>query len=287
MKMDHRTGYLWDLLSLSLLLVGLVLVIVLGSLGAVGLAAFSALISGSEIPTLVGLADQVQTSSALTIVAEILRGIGCLSVVALLLVRLDGQPFSLPDLGMGSRPNPLLMLLAGTLSMAALFAAAASFGALRGEAHGLGDLAQTLVGSEPIGVATLSIGTYANAFWQELAFRAYLQPRLQRSFGLLPGVLACSFLFVVLHGLLRPLGIQEIVAGTILFSLVGWLYFVSGSLALATSMHATGNILVSLLDEMEVSPPAALDRGLAYALALAAVLLFLRRGAGAPQVGAV
>jgi len=275
--MNLRSGHLSNVLSLLLLLLGLVIAIVLGSLIAAAFSAVPLVISGSELPSFPDLANQAMETDLWMTVAEVIRGIACLGLVALMMVRLDGNPFQLKDVGLVWRPNPALMVLAGLLVMSVLFLGAGGVAAVRGVENGGLTFWSGFTQTGASGLLVLAISTLANAFWQELAFRGYLQPRLQRSYGILPGILICSFVFGALHGLMRPLDMPELITGTILFSLVGWLYFVSGSIVLATALHATGNLYLTLFTETGVTLPPHLDRILVYSIGLT-LALFLFRG---------
>jgi membrane protease YdiL (CAAX protease family) len=277
-RLNIRAGHLSNVLSLFLLILGLLVVIVAGSLVATGLSAVPLVLSGSELPSFPGLANQAMETDHWMILAEILRGIACLGLVAFLLVRLDGRAFQFTAVGIAWRPNPGLMILSGFLVVSVLFLGAGGMATLRGVETGVPGLSVALSQTGVAGLGALAISTLANAFWQELAFRGYLQTRLQRSYGILPGILICSFTFVVLHGLARSMSMPEVITGTVLFSLVGWLYFVSGSIALATALHATGNFYLRLFSEVELVLPPYLDRALVFSAALlAAVILFKRK----------
>lgn len=69
----------------------------------------------------------------------------------------------------------------------------------------------------------------------------------------------------------------ELITGTILFCLVGWLYFVSNSIVLATALHATGNFYLRLFSEVEMTLRPHLDRSLAYSVGLFAAFVLFRR----------
>jgi membrane protease YdiL (CAAX protease family) len=275
--MNLRTGHLSNVLSLLLILLGLIVVIVVGSVIATGLSALSLVVSGSELPGLRELANQAMETDHWMIVAELIRGIGSLGLVALMVVRFDGRSFRFTAVGIARRPNPGLMILTGVLVTSVLFLGAGSVAAVRGVEMGEPGLSDAFAQIGASGLAVLTISTLANAFWQELAFRGYLQPRLQRSYGILPGILICSFVFVILHGLARPLSMPEVITGTILFSLVGWLYFVSNSIVLATALHATGNFYLNVSSEVGVALPPYVDRSLAYSVGLLVALVLFRR----------
>lgn len=134
--MNLRSGHLSNVLSLLLLLLGLVIAIVLGSLIAAAFSAVPLVISGSELPSFPDLANQAMETDLWMTVAEVIRGIGCLGLVALMMVRLDGNPFQLKDVGLVWRPNPALMVLAGLLVMSVLFLGAGGVAAVRGVENG-------------------------------------------------------------------------------------------------------------------------------------------------------
>jgi len=274
--MNLRAGHASNVLSVFLLVLGLLVSVVAGSVIASGLSAVPLTLSGSEVPSFAELATQAMETDLWMITAEIIRGFACLGVVALLLVYFDRRPFRFAAIGIASRPNPGLMVLAGFLLMLALILGAAGVAAARGVESGVSGLSDALAETGLYGLIVLFIGAVANAFWQEVAFRGYVQDRLQRSYGVLPGIVMCSMVFVVLHGLARPLSMPEVITGTILFCLVGWLYFVSNSIALATALHATGNLYLRIAGEFDVVLPPHLDRGVAYSVGLGAVLVLFR-----------
>lgn len=105
------------------------------------------------------------------ILAEVLRGIGCLGLVALLVVRLDGQSFQFKAVGMAWKPNPGLMILSGILVMSALFLGSGGVATVRGVENGVSGLSGIFSQTGAYGLVVLAISTLANAFWQELAFR--------------------------------------------------------------------------------------------------------------------
>lgn len=276
--MNLRAGFLSSVLSLFLILLGLIIVIVIGSLFATGLSVLPLFLSGSEIPKFSELANQAMETDHWMIVSELLRGIGALGLIALMVVRFDRRSFHFKDVGIAWRPNPIFMMLSGILVMSVIFFSAWGVAALLRAGVGGNGLSAALAQVEASGLIVLAISTLANAFWQELVFRGYLQPRFQRNFGILPGILIVSFLFVALHGLLEPVSIPEVITGTFLFSFVGCLYFVTNSIWLVTALHATANFYLILFTEVGLVLPLHLDRGLAYFVALlAAIVLFKRR----------
>jgi membrane protease YdiL (CAAX protease family) len=275
-RINLRAGHLSNALSLFLLLFGLFVAIVAGSLLATGLSALAVVASGSELPSFPELANQAMETDHWMILAEVGRGIASLGLVALMIERFDGRAFRFTDVGMAWRPNPGLMVLSGLLVMSVLFLGAGGVATVRGVDNGVAVLAAAFSQTGASGLFVLIVSALANAFWQELAFRGYLQPRLQRSYGALPGILICSFAFVVLHGLVRPLSMTEVITGTLLFCLVGWLYFVSNSMALATALHATGNFYLLLFSEVEMTLPPYFDRILVFSLGLTAALVVFR-----------
>jgi membrane protease YdiL (CAAX protease family) len=282
--MIPRKGHLSNLLSLLLLIIGLTTVIILGSVLATCFSALFLVFAGSEVPSFPDLASEAMATDHWMIIAEMIRGFGCLGLVGLLLVRLDRRPFQLSALGLTWKPNPGLMILSGLLVTSLLFLGAGCLATLRGVENGVSESLRALSQIGGSGFVLLAVSALANAFWQELAFRSYLQPRLQCSYGILPGILICSFVFVALHGLIRPVGGGELITGTTLFCLIGWLFFVSNSVVLATALHATGNLFLNLFADVGLILPPLLDRSLVYALGLVlALTIFKRRASPSPQ----
>jgi membrane protease YdiL (CAAX protease family) len=121
-------------------------------------------------------------------------------------------------------------------------------------------------------VAVLAGATAAmmNSFWQELAFRGYLQTRFVESYGAQIGIPVVAVFLVLFHLLVRTLSPLEVLTGSILFLLVGLLYYLTGSLYLVGALHGTLNYIPVLLDTWT----QPIDRAIVYGLVLGLVLLF-------------
>ncbi len=185
---------------------------------------------------------------------------------------------------MTGKPNPVILMLTGIVVMTVIFFSAWGLASIW--RAGVGDVTAAFARAGASQLIVLAFSTLANAFWQEVVFRGYLQPRFQHNFGTLSGILLVSTLFAALHGLLEPVTIPELITGTILFSFVGWLYFITNSIWLATALHATANFYLILFSQGGFTLPPLLDRALVYLVALLAVYVLLKhRGSNTLVIG--
>ena len=89
------------------------------------------------------------------------------------------------------------------------------------------------------------------------------------NYGAFIGIPVVTVSFVLLHLMIHPLSPLEVLAGSILFLVVGLLYHMTGSLYLIGALHGTLNYLPGLLETWSPS----LDRAVVYGLALGLALL--------------
>jgi membrane protease YdiL (CAAX protease family) len=186
-------------------------------------------------------------------------------VVYLLTIKLDGRAFRWAEIGLSWNPTVCVafgggVVLGGVLELL-------SWGL--GLARGIVDPPMT-PSIAPIAVLAGTTAAMLNSFWQEIAFRGYLQTRFVESHGAATGIPVVAVSFVLLHLLVNPLSPLEVVTGSILFLLVGLLYHMTGSLYLVGALHGTLNYIPVLLETW--SPPS--DRAIVYGLTLGLVLLF-------------
>ncbi len=113
----------------------------------------------------------------------------------------------------------------------------------------------------------------ANAFWQEVIFRGYFQKRLIDTYGVLSGIVICAFLFTVTHGLIQELNIVEIILGTVLFTLIGFIYYITDSIVFVTVIHATGNFFLRSFETSKLYIPKQEYRLLIYSIVLITFLI--------------
>ncbi len=204
-----------------------------------------------------------------TIDSQIVIGImDLVAVIGLIYVfttKLDRRDFRWAEIGLSWKPKILVffgvgIILGGVLEIFSL---------------GLGITQGTV--EEPMipNIASITILTGITAvmldsFWQEIAFRGYLQTRFVENYGTIIGISVVAVTFVLIHLLVNPLSPLEVLTGSILFLLVGFLYNITRSIFLVGSLHGTLNYIPILLNTW--SQP--LDRAIVYGLALGLVLLF-------------
>jgi membrane protease YdiL (CAAX protease family) len=85
-------------------------------------------------------------------------------------------------------------------------------------------------------------------FGEEVGFRAYLQTRMVKLYGPIPGILFTSFIFTLTYLIFRQLCLVDLLSGVILYMAVGTLYFFSQSLYFVGLIHAVLNSLAEILD---------------------------------------
>ena len=203
-----------------------------------------------------------------TIESQMASGVMDLIVVTALMyvltVKLDRKDFSWTGLGLAWKPTVPIFFAGGVILGGVLELLCWGLGVARG-------IVETPMTPSIALVAVLAGATAAmlNSFWQELTFRGYLQTRFEQSYGAQIGIAVVAVSFVLFHLLVGPLSPLEILAGSILFLLVGSLYHLTGSLYLVGALHGTLNYLPVLLETW--SQP--LDRAIVYGLALGLVLL--------------
>jgi membrane protease YdiL (CAAX protease family) len=201
--------------------------------------------------------------------SQIVSGIMDLMAVAglmyVLTTKLDRRDFSWAEIGLAWKPTVFIffgggVILGGVLELLSL---------------GLG-IAQGIVETPmtpsiaPVAVLTGATAAMLNSFWQEIAFRGYLQTRFVESYGAHIGIPVVAVSFVLFHLLAGPLSPLEVLTGSILFLLVGLLYHLTGSLYLVGALHGILNYLPVLLE----TGSQPLNRAIVYGLALGLMLLF-------------
>jgi membrane protease YdiL (CAAX protease family) len=201
----------------------------------------------------------------LQIVSGIMDLVAVTGLMYVFTTKLDGREFSWAEIGLSWKPTVFVffgggVLLGGVLELFSL---------------GLGIAQGTVEPPMTPSIASIAVLTgttvaMLDSFWQEIAFRGYLQTRFVESYGAIIGIPVVAVSFVLLHLLVNPLSPLEVLTGSILFLLVGLLYHMTGSLYLVGALHGTLNYIPVLL-EIGAQP---LDRAIVYGLALGLVLLF-------------
>jgi membrane protease YdiL (CAAX protease family) len=199
------------------------------------------------------------------IVAGIMDLVAVTGLIYVLTTNLDRRDFSWAEIGLSWKPSVFVffgggVILGGVLELLSLG---------MGIAQGTVEIPMT-PSIAPVAVLTGTTAAMLDSFWQEIAFRGYLQTRFVKSYGAIVGIPVVAISFVLIHLLVRPLSPLEVLTGSILFILVGLLYHMTRSLYLVGALHGTLNYIPALLGTW--SQP--LDRAIVYGLALGLVLLF-------------
>lgn len=96
---------------------------------------------------------------------------------------------------------------------------------------------------DPISIAL--VGLFAvtlGPLCEELIFRGFLQPLLQRTVGIPAGIFVASLLFSLMHGPQYAWSWRHVILLTAASAVFGWLRYKSGSTSAAALMHATYNL---------------------------------------------
>jgi membrane protease YdiL (CAAX protease family) len=201
------------------------------------------------------------------IIPDIMDLIAVTGLIYVLTTRLDQRDFSWSEVGLSWKPTVLIFFCGGV--MLGLILEVLSIGL--GVAQGTFKPSMTSTISS-VAVLTGTTSAMFNSFWQEIAFRGYLQTRFVESYGAQIGIPVVAVTFVLLHLVVKPLSPLEVLAGSILFLFVGLLYFTTKNLYLVGALHGTLNYIPSLLETW--SQPS--DRVIVYELALGLMLLYTR-----------
>ena len=187
-------------------------------------------------------------------------------LVYVLTIKLERRDFSWAEIGLAWKPT-VFIFFGGGVIVGGIF----ELLSLRlGIALGIVEAPMT----PSINLFTVLTGTTAamlNSFWQEMAFRGYLQTRFVESYGAHIGIPVVAIFFVLFHLLVSPLSTLEVLTGGILFLLVGLLYHLSRSLYFVVALHGILNYLPALWGTGWSQP---LNRAIVYGLALGLMLLF-------------
>ncbi|MBU6996956.1 MAG: CPBP family intramembrane metalloprotease [Theionarchaea archaeon] len=210
---------------------------------------------------MIGLLNDTTDSQIISGIMDLVAVIGLIYVLT---TKVDGRDFSWANIGLSWNLNLFVFFGGGVILGGFLELLSWGLGIARGAVE-----MPMMPSIVPVAVLAGTTGAMLNSFWQEIAFRGYLQTRFVESYGAIIGIPAVAVSFVLLHLLFHPLSPLEILTGIILFLLVGLLYHMTGSLFLVGALHGTLNYIPLLLEEW--SQP--LDRAIVYGLALGVVLL--------------
>jgi membrane protease YdiL (CAAX protease family) len=211
----------------------------------------------------IGLLNDTSESQ---IVLGIMDLIAVAGLIYVLTTKLERRDFSWAGIGLAWKPTLFIFFGVGVLLGGVLELFSLGLGIAQRIAE-----APLMLSIAPVAVLTGATAAMLNSFWQEIAFRGYLQTRFVESYGARIGIPVVAVSFVLFHLLASPLSALEVLTGTILFLLVGLLYHLTGSLYLVAALHGTLNYLPVLLGTGWSQP---LNRAIIYGLALGLVLLF-------------
>ncbi len=227
------------------------------------------LITDPELENLLDTAINVSnTSNAWAFINEVLRGILIIFLIKLIDRIFNKSKISLKELGFYIDIKQFSYLVRGIALMSAMFLFALFINV--GSQEVSNSLGVTF--SQNSLVIMILIVT-ANAFWQEVVFRGYFQKRLIDTYGILAGIVICSFLFTIIHGLAGKISLFEILLGTVLFTLVGVIYFLTNSIIFASAIHAAGNFFLRSFTTNELFIPEQVYRLVVYSVVLIIILI--------------
>jgi len=211
----------------------------------------------------IGLLNDTSESQIVSGTMDLIAVAGLMYVLT---TKLERRDFSWAGIGLAWKPTLFIFFGVGVLLGSVLELFSLGLGIAQGIAE-----APLTPSIAPVAVLTGATAAILNSFWQEIAFRGYLQTRFVESYGAHIGIPVVAVSFVLFHLLASPLSALEVLTGTILFLLVGLLYHLTGSLYLVAALHGTLNYLPVLLETGWSQP---LNRAIVYGLALGLVLLF-------------
>jgi membrane protease YdiL (CAAX protease family) len=199
------------------------------------------------------------------IVSGIMDLVAVTGLMYVFTTKLDGRDFSWAEIGLSCKPNIFVFFGGGVILGVVLELLSLGLGIAQGTVE-----IPMMPSITFFAVLTGTTVAMLDSFWQEIAFRGYLQTRYVESYGAQIGIPVVAVSFVLLHLFVNPLSPLEVLTGSILFLLVGLLYHMTGSLYLVGALHGTLNYIPVLLGTW--SQPS--DRAIVYGLALGLVLLF-------------
>lgn len=201
-----------------------------------------------------GMTHDVALQRANTIVLEdpiystvigVLSGVFGLLIVWFLVVVIERSSFTWRSVGLDWQSSSPLAILLGVTVALLLFIASAVTGRVRGLS---GSLMSSPMMDVSIPIFFQRLVVYLGmAFGEEVVFRGYIQSRLVKRTGATWGVLATAAIFTLLHQISYRLSPVTILSGVMLWSTMGALYLLSGSLYLVGVFHGVMNTLLNTL----------------------------------------
>jgi len=216
--------------------------------------------------------NAVNTSNPWNLFNELLRGVLTIVFIKIFYRVFGKSSISLGSLGLHKNMKQFIYILAGIALMTGMFLLALFVN--RGGQEMLLSITRTFSQKS---LVILILIAWGNAFWQEVIFRGYFQKHLINAYGILPGIILGAFLFTLLHGVVRDIDLTEIILGTVLFTFVGALFFLTKSIWIATAIHATGNFFLQSFDTLGLFIPTQFYRLTVYGVVLIVVLIMYRQ----------
>lgn len=210
----------------------------------------------------------INTSNAWSFINEVLRGILIIALIKSISRIFSKSKISLKELGFHIDVKQSFYMLIGFTLMSAMFLLSLFINT--GSDSVLNSLGITFSQKS---IVLLMLIAIANAFWQEIVFRGYLQKRLIDTYGILTGIVICAFLFTIIHGLAREINFIEIILGTVLFTLIGVVFYLTNSIIFATAIHAAGNFFLRSFATNNLYIPEQEYRLVVYSIVLIIILI--------------
>lgn len=174
-----------------------------------------------------------------------IQGVLWLLIVFFLIRGIEKKPFTWKSIGLNWRRSTPYYLLSGFLIGGLVYFSYLFLGQILGSDRSFQNISVNL--SFPSIVMTLVL-FISLGFGEEVGFRAYLQTRMVKLHGLIPGILFTSIIFTLTHLIFRQLSLVDLLSGVILYMAIGTLYFFSQSLYFVGLIHAVLNGLAEILD---------------------------------------
>jgi membrane protease YdiL (CAAX protease family) len=174
-----------------------------------------------------------------------IQGVLWLPIVFFLIRGIEKKPFTWKAVGLNWRRTTPYYLLSGFLIGGLVYFSYLFLGQFLGSDRSFQNISVNL--SFPSIIMTLIL-YISLGFGEEVGFRAYLQTRMVKLHGPIPGILFTSIIFTLTHLIFRQLSLVDLLSGVILYMAIGSLYFFSQSLYFVGIIHAVLNSLAEILN---------------------------------------
>lgn len=174
-----------------------------------------------------------------------IQGAVWLLIVIFLIKVIEKKPFTWEAIGLNWRRTTPYYLILGLLIGGLMYFSYLFLGQILGSNASFQNISGNL--SFPSIIMTLIL-YISLGFGEEIGFRAYLQTRMIKLYGVILGILFTSIIFTLSHLIFRRLSLIELLSGVILYMGIGTIYFLSQSLYFVGIIHAILNGLAEMLD---------------------------------------